>query len=75
MAKVLLLHDCPSAMAVRASDLAPGNFTFERSDGVLPVGELDYTGAFGTDVVEVENDGIGLPTIDARRGFQICQEE
>jgi hypothetical protein len=75
IAEVLLFDDRPSTVAVRATNLTLRNFPFQLGDRPFPSRELDHAGAFLADVIEVQDDGIALTAIDARRVPEIVEEE
>jgi hypothetical protein len=68
IAKVPLFDDCSPPVAVRAPHHTLRDLPFQPGDGMLPVGELDDTGPFRADMVEVQDHRVRLATIDAGRG-------
>jgi hypothetical protein len=65
IAKVPLLHDGATAMAVGASNLALADLALQHRDGHLSASQLNYSGSLRADVIEIQDDGIPLPAVHA----------
>ena len=75
MAEVLLLDDRASPVAVGAAHLALRNLPSKRRQRGLAACELHHAPSFLTDMIEVQDDWIGLTAVDTRSGAQILEEE
>jgi hypothetical protein len=71
-----LSADCFPAMAVDASNLALLDLRSEVFKAVFIEGErYDASASLGSDVVELQDDDVGLTTAHARRVPKVIQEE
>ena len=75
MAEVGLLDDRAGAVAVRAPDLAFRDLRHEQSEGGLPAGQLNHTGSLRPDMIEIQDDWVRLPAVDAGSRREVVEEE
>jgi hypothetical protein len=75
MAEVGLLDDRTAAMAVRAPDLAIRDLCIEHGEAGLPACQLNNTGSFGADMIEIQHDWVRLPAVDAGSRREVVEEE
>ena len=64
----------PPAMAADADHLAERDLFIEPPGGGAVMGELAHVGSFASDVIELENDRVGLTAVDARVRAEIGEE-
>jgi hypothetical protein len=65
IAEVPLLDDRVAPMAVRAPNLAGCDLPLEDGNRALTASQLDHPRRLFSDVMEIQDDGIGLPARDA----------
>jgi hypothetical protein len=73
IAEVPLLDDGVAPMAVRALNLAGCDLSLEDGNRALTAGELHHSGRFFTDVMEIQDDRVGLTARDARMLAQVVE--
>ena len=75
MAEVRLFDDSAAAVAVRAPNLALPNLLLEHGECSLSIRQLDHTGSLLPDVIEIQDHGIRLAAVHARRVGEIVEEK
>ncbi len=75
MAELTARADCSPPVAVGTSNLAVLNFPLDRLDGVLPPSQVYDVGSLLTEMVEIEDDDVVFPAVNAPRFIKQIEKE